>query len=226
MNKFTGASGLLGHAITEMLASNGSRMVITGRGENRLKELSRQYQDNCEIYSFSGDICHDNFRQQLIDFTCAKLGGLDVLINNAGAFHFGNLMDLIPEEIDQVITTNVTALIHMTYLALPYLLSSAQPSIINISSLAGKASLPGASCYAASKWAVIGFTVALQQELWQQGVRVCAISPGQLEVLGTVLPNNIGTISLSSVTDAIVFILQHPAGSCPAEIVLRPIASC
>ncbi|MBS9432779.1 SDR family oxidoreductase [Photorhabdus hainanensis] len=222
----TGASGLLGHAITEILVGNGSRMVVTGRCENRLKELSQQYQDNCEIYSFSGDICHDNFRQQLIDFTCAKLGGLDILINNAGAFHFGNLMDLIPEEIDQVITTNVTALIHMTYLALPHLLSSAQPSIINISSLAGKASLPGASCYAASKWAVIGFTVALQQELWKQGVRVCAISPGQFEVLGAVLPNGVGTIPLSSVTDAIVFILQHPAGSCPAEIVLRPIATC
>ncbi|NHB89645.1 SDR family oxidoreductase [Photorhabdus tasmaniensis] len=219
----TGASGLLGCAITEMLASNGFRMVVTGRRDNRLKELSQQYQDNREIYSLAGDIRDDNFRQQLIDFTCEKLGGLDVLINNAGTFHFSNLMDMMPEEIDQVITTNVTALIHMTYLALPHLLSSTQSSIINICSLAGKASLPGASCYAASKWAVVGFTVALQQELWKQGIRVCAISPGQLEQLGIKLSEDVGTIPLSAVTDAIAFILQHPAGSCPSEIVLRPM---
>ncbi|WP_071789552.1 SDR family oxidoreductase [Photorhabdus temperata] len=141
-----------------------------------------------------------------------------LLINNTSDFHFSNLMDLMPEEINQVITTNVTALIHVIYLALPHLLSSTQHSMINICFLAGKASLPGASCYAASKWAIVGFTVALQQELWKQGIRVCAILPGQLEQLGIKLPEDVGAISLSAITDTIAFILQHPTGSCQQKL--------
>ncbi len=111
----------------------------------------------------------------------AFLGGLDVLINNAGiAGPTARVEEVAPEDWDRCIEVCLTSQFNCARLAIPHLKKSQNPSIINLSSLAGKNGFPLRSPYAAAKWGVIGFTKSLAIELGGFGIRVNAILPGMV----------------------------------------------
>jgi NAD(P)-dependent dehydrogenase (short-subunit alcohol dehydrogenase family) len=110
------------------------------------------------------------------------LSGLDCLVNNAGiAGPTGRVDSLKPEDWDRTLAINITGQFNCARLAVPHLQKSANPSIINLSSAAGRFGFPLRSPYAASKWAVIGFTKSLSMELGEFGIRVNAIQPGAVK---------------------------------------------
>jgi NAD(P)-dependent dehydrogenase (short-subunit alcohol dehydrogenase family) len=117
----------------------------------------------------------------LFESALATLGGLDVLVNNAGiAGPTAKCEDVDPAAWERTLAVNITGQFHCAQLAIPHLRKSRNPSIINLSSAAGRFGFALRSPYAASKWAVIGFTKSLSIELGRDGIRVTAICPGSV----------------------------------------------
>lgn len=120
--------------------------------------------------------------EKLFEDAIAALGGLDVLVNNAGvAGPTGKVEEIAPEEWDRTLEVNITGQFNCVRRAVPYLRESENPSIINLSSLAGRLGFALRTPYSASKWAVIGFTKSLSIELGEYGIRVNAILPGSVD---------------------------------------------
>ncbi len=117
--------------------------------------------------------------QGMVADAVRKLGGLDVLVNNAG---IGGptqpVHELDPADWDKVLRVNLTGAFDVTRCAIPHLIRSAGGAIINMSSAAGRFGYPNRSPYSASKWALIGFTKTLAMELGEHSIRVNAIAPG------------------------------------------------
>ena len=119
---------------------------------------------------------------RFIDSAAGALGGLDCLINNAGiAGPTGRVDEIPPEEWDHTLAVNITGQFNCVRAALRHLAKSSNPSIINLSSAAGRLGFPLRTPYAASKWAVVGFTKSLAIELGPLKIRVNAIQPGAVE---------------------------------------------
>ncbi len=117
--------------------------------------------------------------ERMVPEAIKALGGLDVLINNAGIAGPTAPTDAMPpDEWDKVLAVNITGMFDVTRLAIPALKQSEAGCIINMSSIAGRLGFVNRSPYAASKWAVIGFTKTLALELGGNGIRANAILPG------------------------------------------------
>ncbi len=116
---------------------------------------------------------------ELFETALGQLGGLDVLVNNAGiAGPTGRVEEINPEDWDRCVEVCLTSQFNCARLAIPHLRKSANASIVNLSSAAGKHGFPLRSPYSAAKWGVIGFTKSLSIELGPEGIRVNAILPG------------------------------------------------
>jgi len=117
----------------------------------------------------------------LFDEAIAALGGLDVLVNNAGiAGPTARCEDIDPEAWTRTLAVNITGQFYCAQFAIPHLRKSRNASIANLSSAAGRFGFPMRTPYASSKWAVIGFTKSLSMELGADGIRVNAICPGSV----------------------------------------------
>jgi NAD(P)-dependent dehydrogenase (short-subunit alcohol dehydrogenase family) len=115
----------------------------------------------------------------LFDAALKALGGLDCLVNNAGiAGPTGRVEEINPEDWDRCLSIDLTGQFNCARLAIPHLKVSKNPSMMNLSSQAGKHGFPLRSPYAAAKWGVIGFTKSIAIELGEFGIRVNALLPG------------------------------------------------
>ena len=120
--------------------------------------------------------------ERMVPEAVGRLGGLDVLINNAGISGMTlPVVDYPPDDWDKVVAVNLTAMFDVTRLAIPHLKLSKAGVIINMSSVAGRFGFQNRSPYSATKWAVIGFTKTLAMELGEWGIRANAIAPGAVE---------------------------------------------
>jgi NAD(P)-dependent dehydrogenase (short-subunit alcohol dehydrogenase family) len=120
--------------------------------------------------------------EAMVPAAAEALGGIDVLINNAGIAGMTLPVDQYPpDDWDKVMAINLTAMFDTTRLAIPFLKQSEAGVIINLSSVAGRFGFANRSPYAATKWGVIGFTKTLAIELGEWGIRANAIAPGVVE---------------------------------------------
>ena len=123
--------------------------------------------------------------QRMVKEATDALGGLDVLVNNAGiAGPAASVVTLDPDAWESVLRVNLTGTFTVTQAAIPHLKRSAAGSIVVMSSLAGRFGYPNRSPYATTKWGLIGFTKTLSRELGEFGIRVNAILPGAVEARG------------------------------------------
>lgn len=138
---------------------------------------------NPKLYTGVADVANRDQVERVIDDARAKLGGLDILINNAGiAGPTGGVEDIDPEQWDRTISTNLNSQYYFLRKAVPILkASSANPGIIAMASVAGRLGYPFRTPYAASKWAIVGMVKSLAIELGPSNVRVNAILPGVVE---------------------------------------------
>lgn len=173
-----GAAGI-GRAIAETFLENGARVHICDVVEARLAACQSVLP---EIGVTRADVSDPVQVDRLFAEAAAHLGGLDVLVNNAGiSGPTGPVDELAPEDWDRTMAVNINGQFYCTRRAVPMLKTAGGGSIINLSSTAGFLGYPLRTPYAASKWAVIGFTKSLAMELGQFGIRVNAICPGPVE---------------------------------------------
>lgn len=175
----TAGAGGIGRAIAEAFLAAGAKVFVCDIDAAALKQLSEQLPG---VLTAVCDIADRASVAGVMDAAVAALGGLDVLVNNAGiAGPAASVADLDPDAWDTVLRVNLTGTFTVTQLAIPHLKKSAAGSIVVMSSLAGRFGYPNRSAYATTKWGLIGFTRTLSRELGEFGIRVNAILPGAVE---------------------------------------------
>ena len=176
----TGAGAGIGRAIAHELASRGARVVVHHRGSAGI-EATLQVLDGRGV-AVRADLSSAAACRELMDAATSALGGLDVLVNNAGVPTHAPLAQLTLEQIDELLAVNLRAPMLLTQAALPHLRASGRGSIVTISSIHGHGGAALYSVYAATKGGVNAFTRSLAVELAADGIRVNSISPGVIEV--------------------------------------------
>ncbi|HOO56320.1 MAG TPA: SDR family oxidoreductase [bacterium] len=177
----TGSSRGIGLATACRLAGMGAKVALNGRNEERLKRALEKVSAICpEAIVVAGDVSDPESAKRMIEETVEKLGGLDILINNAGVSMRAALEELDAETCGNVVDVNLKGCIYPTFFALPHIKKSGG-SIIFISSIAGLIGLPTASLYCATKMALRGFADSLRCELEPQGVHIGTVYVGFTE---------------------------------------------
>lgn len=170
-----GASGI-GREIARAFAANGAKVFVRDIDAKGLDDLVQ------EIPGVATAVCDISKRddiERMVPFGVNALGGLDVLVNNAGiSGPTSPVEDFDPDAWDKVVQINLNGTFNVTRLAIPHLKKSPAGVIIIMSSVAGRFGYPNRSAYSATKWGLIGFTKTLSRELGAFGIRANAILPG------------------------------------------------
>jgi NAD(P)-dependent dehydrogenase (short-subunit alcohol dehydrogenase family) len=176
----TGASRGIGRAVARGFAQAGADLAIAARSEAGLGSLAAEIESlGRRALQVQTDVTERAQLQRLIERTCDELGGLDVLVNNAGGTRFVSpLVSLRPEGWDKVLRLNLDSVFHATQIGAQKMLEGGGGSIIQIASVAGIQGAQGLSFYSAAKGAVRLMTQAVAKELAASGVRVNTIAPG------------------------------------------------
>lgn len=175
----TGASGGIGSAVCEKLASLQMNQVITGRKTDVLEKLSAKARGlGAEVMACAGDVTDSAFRKSLVQNAVERFGSLDVVINCAGIAQNQHFEEVTEEDYDRIMNLNAKAPYFLCQAALPELRKSSCATIINITSVVAHKGYPFQSAYAASKHALAGFSKSLANEVYKENIRVHLISPG------------------------------------------------
>jgi short-subunit dehydrogenase len=160
------------------------RLALTGRDELALERvaagLSEAGGDEATVV-IPGDLTRPGTPATVVDTALAGLGGLDVVVSNAGAGWAGPMVDMAPEDIDALIDLNLRAPAHLARAALPHLLDKGRGHLVFVGSIAGILGVPREVVYSATKAGLVGLSDALRDELRGSGVKVTLVSPGVVD---------------------------------------------
>jgi 3-oxoacyl-[acyl-carrier protein] reductase len=178
----TGASAGIGWATAVALARQGANVVVTARREERLLQLCAEIESlgviGAKAVPFAGDAAVEATAQQAIALAISTFGRLDILINNAGAGNYKNLVDTSADEYDALMNANMRSGFLFSRHAAPHLIAQKSGTILFISSIAGLQGAAGEAVYSASKFAQVGFAQSLDAELRKHGIKVGTVCPG------------------------------------------------
>lgn len=172
----TGASSGIGAATAIHLAHLGASLSISGRNIDNLNKVAAQC-GKSKPFIVTGELINEDDVKNIVDSTIKHYGKLDILVNNAGCLENGSIENTSLEQYDRVFNLNVRSLYQLTAMAVPHLIKT-KGNIVNVSSVAGLKSFPGALAYCMSKAAVDQLTRCVAVELASKQVRVNAVNPG------------------------------------------------
>ena len=173
-----GAAGI-GREFVRAFTAKGANVFVCDIDDKALAAIAKEIPG---IITRRCDMASRAEIERMVPEAVTALGGLDVLINNAGIAGLTlPVAEYPPDDWDKVVAVNLTAMFDVSRLAIPYLKKSTAGCIINMSSIAGRYGFPNRSPYAATKWGVIGLTKTLAMELGEWGIRANAIAPGAVE---------------------------------------------
>ncbi len=222
----TGAGRGIGAAIARKLASLGAATILCGRTKATLDSMAEA------ILAAGGKaevIPCDVTELHQLEYAAARVDStfhrLDILVNNAGVGAFsGPLHNLLPEDWDRVLNTNLRGVYFAVRAFVPLMIRNYSGHVINISSLAGKNALPNGAAYAASKWGLNGLTYSIAEELRPHNIRASVICPGSTE---TELSPHAGKdpakmLQPDDIAHAVAMLVTQSPQSFISEILLRP----
>lgn len=176
----TGGSRGLGLLLARELAREGARLVLLARDAEELRRAERELRARgATVLSLTCDVRRRHEARAAIEETVARLGRLDVLVNNAGEMDVGPLEHMHLEDFDAHIAIHLRAPLHTTLLALPHL-ARTRGRVVNIASIGGRLVVPHMAAYSVSKFALVGLSQALRSELSRRGVKVTTVCPGPM----------------------------------------------
>ena len=218
----TGASRGIGRAIATALAGDGAAVALASRGGDDLG-IAGAFARACDVRDSAA-------LRSFADDAAAALGGLDILVVNAGVGAYGPFLELNEEHLEEMIDVNVKGAIYAVRAALPHLLKSHAADLVMIASEAGRRGLPYEAVYCASKFAQVGLTAALDHELRDQGVRCTNICPGGVATDFAMgrgrtpdMPQLAGMMRPQDVADAVLFAISRPRTHRILEVAFRPV---
>jgi len=173
----TGAVSNIGKEAAKSFVDEGAKVVIGDINEKAGQQTAKEI----GAHFIKVDVTQEESVSDFVDSAVKELGGLDVLVQNAGLQRLGKVTDLATSDWDAIFAVNSRAHFFGAKYAVPHLRKSGRGSIINTSSLAGKRGGPGTTAYSSSKGAVIAFSTALALELAPDNIRVNTVCPGWVD---------------------------------------------
>lgn len=214
----TGASRGIGRAVAKRLAATHS-VVALARDTEKLGTLVREISDaGGHADARPIDLRSPDEIQRVLDGVQA-----DVLVNNAGVITKKPLLRLTPDEWQEMIDVNVSALFHVTRQLLPGMIERRHGHIINIASIAGRSAFPSGTGYVATKHAVLGFSESLMLEVRDAGVKVSVVMPGSVATDMNVSDSTDQSWMLrpDDVAEVVAGILRMPAHALTYQVEVR-----
>jgi NADP-dependent 3-hydroxy acid dehydrogenase YdfG len=233
----TGASSGIGDATAVALAGEGAKVALAARRGDRIADLAERIEkDGGEALAVEADVSDHGKVEALVAETAGTLGGLHILINNAGVMLLGPVDGADVEEWRRMVDVNVLGLLYCAREAIPVIRDSGGGDIVNISSVAGRTASLGAAVYNLTKWGVVGFSEGLRQEALHSNIRVSVVEPGFVEtelqghnehpmVVDAIAKEKerIGDLlQAEDIARAIVYAVSQPPHVAINEILVRP----
>jgi short-subunit dehydrogenase len=178
----TGASSGIGRQVALDFAARGAGLVVSARRADRLADVARECAARgAAVEAMTGDVAERAFVEGMAARALERFGRVDVIVNNAGVSKHKQIYHVTPDDVDYVLRVNFLAAAHLTLAALPAMLRQGEGWIVNISSGAGKFPPPREAVYAASKFALNGFTEGLWLDLAGSGIHAGVINVGPID---------------------------------------------
>ena len=178
----TGASSGIGEATALALVAEGASVALAARREDRIAELAERIAgDGGTAIAVPTDVTDESQANAFVQRAAEELGGLDVLVNNAGVMLLGPVAGAPTDDWRRMVEVNELGLLYCTHAALPIMGAAGSGDIVNVSSVAGRTAAMGSGVYNMTKWGVVGFSEALRQECSHADVRVTIIEPGWVD---------------------------------------------
>jgi short-subunit dehydrogenase len=206
----TGATGGLGRAIAQALASRGVSLVLSARRADALEELAAGLPGDGHR-TLPSDLAEPGAAERL----AAEAGAVDILVANAGLPGAGLLTDFTAEEVSRALRVNLEAPMLLAQALGPAMAERGSGHLVFMASLAGKAANPRSSIYNATKFGLRGFALALRCDLAPRGIGVSLVSPGFIREAGMFadsgakLPPGLGTGTPAQVADAVISAIER-----------------
>jgi NADP-dependent 3-hydroxy acid dehydrogenase YdfG len=230
----TGASSGIGEATAIALSEAGAKVSLGARRKDRLDALVERIGDSA--LAIETDIGDEDQARAFVQRTKDELGGLDILINNAGVMLLGPLLAQEGDDWRTMANVNILGLIYCSHAALAVMAEQQSGHIVNISSVAGRVARAGSAVYNFTKWGVTGFSEALRQEAAYVNVRVTCVEPGfvDTELQGhntnpmvveatKKFRDEIGKVlEAEDIADAILYAVSRPEHMAINEVLVRP----
>jgi NADP-dependent 3-hydroxy acid dehydrogenase YdfG len=231
----TGASAGIGLEVARTLARAGASVAVTARRGDRLEELCAEIRaGGGRALSLPADAASLDEVRGVVSRTVDEFGGLDILVNNAGIMKITPITDNAVEDWTRMVDVNVKGVLHFLSAALPHMLEQRSGHIVSIGSVAGRRPFPGATVYAATKFAVRALGWGLHLELGNaHGIRVTDIQPGyvateliddqpELKAAWDEAWEGRRTLEAVDVARAVEFAVTAPDHVSVSEILVRP----
>lgn len=230
----TGASSGIGEATVRALSGAGASVALGARRTERLQTVADSLEGRSFVHEV--DVSDEEQARGFMKAAHDELGGVHILVNNAGVMLLGPVADADTAEWRRMIGVNLLGLLYCTHAALPLIGASGGGDVVNVSSVAGRRADAGAAVYNMTKFGVHAFSEALRQEALHVGIRVTTVAPGFVETelqghntnplvrqsmerareqIGEVL-------RAEDVAEAILHAVTRPAHVCVNEVVVRP----
>ncbi|HNY54376.1 MAG TPA: SDR family oxidoreductase [Chitinophagales bacterium] len=217
----TGASRGIGKAVAEKFAAASHQVIVCSRDEQKLSELKKQH---ASIITFSCDVSQKEEIQRFGDFVLQTFDKIDVLVNNAGIFLPGKITEEEDGILEKTINTNLYSAYYLTKKLAPKFIEQKDGYIFNMCSVASVKAYENGGSYSISKFALLGFSKTLREELKPHNIKVTSILPGATLTdswQGTDLPESRFS-KAEDVAELVYAITQLSKFSVVEDIVIRP----
>jgi 3-oxoacyl-[acyl-carrier protein] reductase len=218
----TGASRGIGAAVARALAAEGASVALTSR--------SGAGPDIDGALAVACDVRDRGQVEAAVAAAVERFGRLDIVVANAGVGAYGPFLDLTPEQIEEMIDTNLKGTLYLARAALPHLVAGGEGDFVAVASVAGLRGFPGETVYNASKFGQVGFVRSLDHEMRERGVRCTSLCPGGVATdfaMGTGrepdMPELAGMMSPQDVAETLVFVVTRPRGHRVLTLSYRPM---